>query len=199
MARAGIDLGHNARGGRARTMWKNVVILIATVLAFGVSLAMLWQVIGIASPWMACMVMLCFLGLAKMAEPLYALRVPAGLRSIRPWEWRGGPYERLAVPRFGALLRDTPLRLLNTAVYLSRGRRDPPAIARLVESAEASHFYAALLLVPWMACYAWTGRWAAFAGLLLVQVVGNAYPIMHLRSVRGRLERIGRRARGAAA
>lgn len=177
-------------------MWKHLLILVVMLLAFGYSLAMLAEVLEVGSPWMALMVMLCCLGLAKVAEPLGALRMPPGLRSIRAWESRGGLYERLAVPRFGSLLRNTPLRLLNTAVYVSRGKRDPLAIARLVESAEASHFYAGLVLVPWLACYPFTGRWAAFAGLMLVQILGNAYPIMHLRFVRGRLERIGRRGSG---
>ena len=96
--------------------WKQVTLLVATVLAFGVSLSMMAQAVGLASPWLALMTMLCFLGLAKVAEPIFVLKVPDGLRPLRAWETRGDLYRRLAVPEFGALLRDTPLRFLNLGV-----------------------------------------------------------------------------------
>ena len=176
-----------------------MTLLLATVLAFGVSLGMMQRAVGLASPWMALMVFLCFLGLAKVAEPLWMLKLPKGLRPLRAWELQGRVYRRLAVPGFGALLRDTPLRLLNTRVYVSRSSRDPLDVCRQVESAEAIHFWGALLLAPCIVAYAWIGRWAAVGGFLLLQVLGNAYPIMHLRWVRGRLERVGTRRAGLAA
>jgi hypothetical protein len=164
-------------------------------MAFAVSLYFLQQLIGLSSPWMGVLLMLCFLGLARIGEPIYLLRMPEGLRSIRPWELHGSLYGSLAVPGFGSLLRNTPLRLLNTSVYVSRERRDPLAICRQVEAAEASHFWAALLLIPYLVFCTWSGKWAVAGCFLLIQIVGNAYPIMHLRSVRGRLERITDRKR----
>jgi hypothetical protein len=175
-------------------MGKHVTVLLATLLAFGVSTYFLRQVIGLASPWMGLLLMLCFLGLARIAEPLYRLKMPDGLRQIRPWELNGGLYRTLRVHEFGALLRDTPLRLLNSSVYVSRNRRDPLSTCRQVEAAEASHLWAALVLVPYLVFCTWSAAWASAGGLVLVEILGNAYPIMHLRSVRGRLERVSLRA-----
>ena len=176
-------------------MLKHWIVLIATALAFAFSLAMFQQAVGPTSPWMALLVMLCFLGLAKMADPIFVLRVPQSLRSLRPWELKGKTYRRLKVPEFGALLRNTPLRLLNTTVYLTGERPDLNHIFRQVESAEASHFWAAVLLTPYLLYCAWTGRWVVFGVfLVLIQIVGNVYPILHLRWARGRLERMRRRA-----
>ncbi|HXF77586.1 MAG TPA: hypothetical protein VN598_01875 [Usitatibacter sp.] len=175
-------------------MWKHVGILLATVAAFAFSIRMMSQVIGFTSPWMVLLLFFCFLGLAKIAEPVYMLKLPASVRGLRPWELRGDVYRMLGVPGFGALLRNTPLRFANTTVYVSRQRRDPALICRQVESAEAIHFWGTLVLVPYLAFCLWTGRWNVLGAFLAVQVIGNAYPIMHLRSVRGRLDRLSRRA-----
>jgi hypothetical protein len=174
-------------------MWKQVLVLVATVAAFVFSLLMLRQVLGPGSPWMGLMVMLCLLGTARIADPIHQLSMPAALRNVRPWERNGDLYQTLAVPQFGGVLRNTPLRLLNPEVYLSR--RDPAALVRQLEAAEASHFWAALVLMPWLAWCAAQGRGGAVAILLVVQVVGNVYPILHLRLARGRLERVVRRQR----
>jgi hypothetical protein len=115
------------------------------------------------------------------------------VRELRPWELRGAVYRKLGVSGFGALLRNTPLRILNTTVYVSGNHRDPLLVLRQVESAEACHFWAALLLMPYLAWCALSGRWAVLGAFLAVQIVLNVYPILHLRSVRGRLERVRRR------
>jgi hypothetical protein len=173
---------------------KHWLRLIVTALAFAFSLAMMGRAVGPASPWMVLLVMMCFLGLAKIAEPIYLLKMPGRLRSVRPWELKGKIYRSLRVPEFGALLRNTPLRLLNTSVYLSGEKPDVRRILRLVEAAEASHFWAGVLLTPYLFYCAWTGRWAVLGVcLIVVQVVGNIYPILHLRWTRGRLERMRRR------
>ncbi len=174
-------------------MWKHVTLLVATVLAFGVSMLMMQSAVGLASPWMALMAVFCFLGLAKVADPIYALKVPASVRELRPWELRGAVYRKVGVPAFGALLRNTPLRVLNTTVYVSGNHRDPLLVLRQVESAEACHFWAAMLLTPYLVWCALSGRWVVLGAFLAVQIVLNMYPILHLRSVRGRLERVRRR------
>lgn len=171
-------------------MLKHLAILLATLAAFAFSLDMLHQLIGWTSPWMVLMLFLCFLGLAKIADPIYKLKVPAPLRALRPWELRGEVYRRLGVAGFGRLLRNTPLRFLNLTVYVSSGRRDPRLISRQLESAEASHFWAGLALVPYLAMCVFNGEWNVLGAFFAVEVLGNAYPIMHLRSVRGRIDRL---------
>ena len=150
---------------------------------------MLRQILGAGSPWIGLLSMFYFLGLSKVAEPIFTLRMPGSLRGIRPEERDGTLYRRLLVPQFGRLLRDTPLRVLNLAVYLKKGRPDLRVLSRYVEAAEASHFWVAVLFFPYIVYVFWRGRpWVA--GLFLViQVLFNIYPILHLRVVRDRLDR----------
>ena len=166
-----------------------VVVLVATAVAFAGSFVMLGQAIGADSLWLGLFLMFCFLGLAKMAEPLFMLRMPPQLRRFRSWERSGTVYQTLGVKGFGRLLRDTPLHYLNPSLYLSHQPRDLQRVLRLVESAEASHFWAALLLLPCIGLALVAGQYLAATVFVLVQVFFNLYPILHLRLVRERLSR----------
>lgn len=130
-----------------------------------------------------------FLGLIKVAEPLFLLKMPASLRAIRPWETEGTLYRKLLVPVFGRLLRETPLRLFNTAVYLNHARDHIGKVCRQAEAAEAAHFWAAVLFTPYIAFVLLSGQIPFAALFLLVQILFNIYPILHLRVVRARLLR----------
>ncbi|HUL95055.1 MAG TPA: hypothetical protein VLT89_03530 [Usitatibacter sp.] len=137
-----------------------MIVLLATVVAFGFSIHMMAQLIGYTSPWMVLMLFMCFLGLAKMAEPVYMLKLPAWYRALRTWERAGEVYRKLGVRQFGTLLKDTPLRFMNLTVYVSGDRRDLRRICRQVESAEAIHFWSAILLLPYLVLCIWTRTWA---------------------------------------
>ncbi len=134
--------------------------------------------------------MLCFLGLVAFARPLFLLRLPRWLRKPRPWELKGTLYRALGVQVFGMLLQRTPLRLLNSQVYLSEYSDDPARLSAQLEAAEAAHLWAAALIAPYMAYACIANKWSVFFGFVGVQIAGNAYPIFHLRWVRGRLERV---------
>jgi hypothetical protein len=162
------------------------VALIATALVFGVSFFMLQRVIGLDSPWLGLLSIFYFLALAKVAEPIGTLKMPGGLRAIRR-ERERRLYRKLLVPQFGKLLRDTPLRALNLAVYLRKGRPDLRELYRSVEAGEASHFWAAVLFTPYIAYVLLTGRPFVALVFVVVQVLFNVYPILHLRMVRDRL------------
>ena len=144
----------------------------------------------LASPWFVVVAMICFLGLAFVAQPLVMIRMPLPLRTIRAWEVDGGVYRALGVQAYGRLLRRTPLRLFNRDVYLQDGLRDTQRAGAELEAAEASHFWAALLVVPYMVHAALAERWIALLGVSLAQALVNAYPVMHLRLSRHRLDRI---------
>ena len=178
--------------------WLHALLLLGVLLMFGVSFALLSQVIGLRSPWLVLLLMFYFLGLAKIAEPLIILRMPGPLRSLRPWERDGTVYPRLGVLRFGRFLRQSPLRYLNTAVYLDPERKDLLQVRQRAESSEASHFWVALLLMPYILFAGFRGQWLVVAGFLLAQVIVNIYPILHLRHIRGRLDRALGRARRQA-
>lgn len=170
--------------------WRSILVLAGTAAGFAVSLVMLQRVLGASSPWLGLLAMFYLLGLSKVAEPLFLLRMPRALRAIRRSETHGTLYRRLLVPGFGRLLRSTPLRYLNLDVYLAPERPDLLELSRQSEAAEAAHFWAALLFTPYIG-YVWsTGHRPVAALFLLLQILFNVYPILHLRLVRGRLDRL---------
>jgi hypothetical protein len=136
--------------------------------------------------------MFCFMGLAKVAEPLFKLRVPQALRRVARDPSIGGIDHWLGVRAFGALLRHTPLRHLNRSVHLADGERGLAEVIVQMKSAEAIHFWAAVLFTPYIAYVCWRGFIAVAASFVLVQVLFNIYPVLHLRLVRARLERVER-------
>jgi hypothetical protein len=169
--------------------WLHALALLSVVLVFGASIALLSTIIGITSPWLALLLMFYLLGTAKVAEPVFMLRMPRVLYRLRHWEQEGDVLRRLRVSSFGRLLRETPLRYLNSRVYLDLQRSDLPRVRRQAESAEAAHFWAAVLFIPFIARAAVTGKLSIVAWSSLAQVLVSVYPILHLRYIRGRLDR----------
>lgn len=174
----------------------NWLVLTATVLVLGASFALLGSVIGMNSPWLMLLLMFDFLGIAKVAEPVFRLKMPRGLRPVRHDERAASTSRRLGVPGFGRLLRRSPLRYLNTAVYLDARHRGLDEVRLRAECAEASHFWVAVLFAPYVLYAALHRQWTVAAWFTLAQVLVNIYPILHLRHVRERLTRtLGRMAR----
>ena len=171
---------------------RDILMLLTVAVAFGFSLVLFQRAVGLASPWFALLLMLDFLGLIAFARPLLVLRLPGWLRSPHEWELQGRLYKILHVPSFGALLRRTPLRHLNPLVYLSQDS-DRSQVQAQIESAEAAHLFAAALILPYMAYAVYQGWWTAVLWLTAIQIGFNLYPIMHLRWVRARLNRLSTR------
>ena len=153
---------------------------------FGACLVMLARVVGSRSPWLGLLLTFHFMGLAKVAEPLFQLRMPHALRRVDRSVVTAGVYRWLGVRGFGILLRSSPLRHLNGSVYLGTGRRGLAALNRQAESAEATHFWAAVLFAPYIAYVGSRGLLAEAACFAVVQVVFNLYPILHPRAPLGR-------------
>lgn len=166
-------------------------LLRATLLVF--SVAAFGHLVGFASPLFALTASLCVLGLLDLVRPLVRIRLPRSLRPVQAWEIRSALYRVMGVPMYGALLRNTPLRLLNRRVYLKGARMDLSNARIQMEDAEAAHFWGGLATVPYLA-FAWSRDWRdSFAAVIIFNVVANLYPILHLRSVRARLERAAHR------
>lgn len=168
---------------------RDLLVLLTVAGAFVMSLDMFRGAVGVTSPWFGVMIMLDCLGLVAFARPLFLLKLPRFLREEREWEINGGIYKTLRVPAFGTLLRRTPLRYLNRMVYLTRCR-NPSRVQAEIEAAEASHLLAAAVLVPYMVYACLQGWWSGVAWLMVIQIVSNVYPILHLRWVRIRLNRL---------
>lgn len=168
--------------------------LLATAIGFGVCFFMLQRVIGANSPWLGLLLMFYFMGLAKIGQPLFMLRLPRTLIQVRAWETNGPIYGWLGVYGFGKTLRDTLLRYCNTSVYLPRGRHDLETLYRQAASAEAIHFWAMVLFMPYIVFVLLQGQVGVVAVFLLIQILLNVYPILHLRTLRGRLDQLFSRA-----
>jgi hypothetical protein len=169
---------------------RDQIVLLVVAVVFGITLTLFHSAVGVTSPWFSLVVMLDFLGLVAFARPLFLLKMPPFLRQLRAWEVRGRIYKALGVPAFGALLRRTPLHYLNLQVYLSRNPDDAAHVHAQIEAAEAAHVWAAALIVPYMIYACVQNRWSVVAWFMVVQFVANVYPIMHLRWVRARLQRL---------
>jgi hypothetical protein len=137
-----------ARTGRQA--WWHALVLLAFVLMFGITFAMLSTLVGIASPWLALRLMLYFLGVGKVVEPLFRLKMPQRLYELRPWEQEAEMVRRLRIPSVGRRLRRKPLRYLNSAVYLDRHRRGALEVRFRAESAKAIHVWAGVLFTPFI-------------------------------------------------
>lgn len=173
-------------------LWRNTTKLVLVAIFFAVTFYMLADVIGFGSPWLGLLLMFYFMGLAKIAEPLFVLRMPGALRAVDPALADAPLYRRLGVHGFGSLLRNTPLRYFNASVYRLGGKRSLAALRAQAESAEATHFWAALLFTPYIVYVAWRGFWVEAVLFVAVQIAFNVYPILHLRIVRARLARVAR-------
>ena len=176
--------------------WRHWLVLLSTVLVFGASFALLGSVIGMNSPWLVLLLMFDFLGIAKVAEPLFRLKLPSVLRPVRRRESAASAYRRFGVLGFGRLLRRSPLRYLNSGVYLEARHGDLNEVRLRAESSEANHFWAAVLFTPYVLYAGLHHQWVVVAWFTLAQVLVNVYPILHLRHVRERLTRaLGRTSR----
>jgi hypothetical protein len=120
-------------------------------------------------------------------------RLPSTLSKIRPWEQAGSIYRRLGVQRFGEFLRNSPHRYLNAGTYLSPEAPDLRGLYRRAASAEATHFYAAVLFTPYIGYLALSGQSSMGTFFLAVQLLFNVYPILNLRVLRSRLKEVLRR------
>ena len=174
--------------------WRDLTKLVVIAAFLAACFVMLARVIGYGSPWLGLLLMFYFMALAKSAESLFVLRLPRALRAVEPGLPDDRLYRWLGVHGFGALLRNTPLRYLNNSVYRSAGRRSLAELRRQAESAEATHFWAAVLFTPYIVYVGARGLVAEAILFAAVQVAFNVYPILHLRIVRARLGRVGQAA-----
>jgi hypothetical protein len=177
--------------------WLGVGKALVVAALFSACAVMWAKVEGVRSPWLGLFCMFYFMGIAKSAQPQFLFRMPSALRAVHPDAARAAARNRWGVRRFGALLRNTPLRYLNSSLYLSDRERDVPQLLRRIEAAEAIHFWAAVLFTPYIVYILARGLLAQALLFVLVQLVFNLYPILHLRLVRARFAKACYRSSGA--
>ncbi|MCC6233298.1 MAG: hypothetical protein IT580_11685 [Verrucomicrobiales bacterium] len=84
------------------------------------------------------------------------------------------------VPAFGFLLKRTPLRHLGGRVFLAAAGGNPRLVQETLLAAERIHLGALLGSVPWLVRWMLHGRWQVAGASLLVHVVLNIFPMLHL-------------------
>lgn len=168
----------------------DVLILLLFSFAGGISLVFAMRAVGFGSPLFAIVVLFIALGLTGLARPVGVMKLPPPFQQVRSWELDSDLYRALGVRSFGTLLRRTPLRYLNSNVYLSRKAGGPDSVCAQMEAAEAAHLWAMVLTVPYAIFLAIQVRWSTFFWFIAMNVGGNVYPVLHLRCARGRLIRV---------
>jgi hypothetical protein len=146
---------------------------------------------GPRGPLVALMLNAFLLSEVAGFSQVFALPMPAGYfrpRGIeQPWI-----YERLGIRAFKSLMRSHLYRRINPTFRLSGGRRGLGELSERMQSAEAAHLLA-FLLVSAFAFGALLVRWVdAAVWLTLFNVLLNAYPVMLQRYNRLRLEALPR-------
>ncbi len=167
------SLENRARRALVGGSWR--IALAAGTIA---GLALWGYAAGPDSPWFATTAGFTLLGLLDLAR--YFVRLSPPLGGVRRWERRSALYRVLGVRAFGRLLRRPPRRFLNRHVYRVASH-DGKRLLRELEGAEAAHTIALLLVSVHLGLAAVEGWWRAFAGLAILNLAGNLYPILHLR------------------
>ena len=167
----------------------NIIVLLLFSLVSGFSLFLAMRVVGPESVPFAIVVSFSALGLTGLARPLRVMKLPQPFRQVRSWEINRRVYGVLGVHMFGTLLRRTPLRFLNSTVYLNGRPGDTEGVCAQVQAAEAAHYWAPIVTIPYVVFLVLQVRWNTFLWFILINVGTNVYPVLHLRSARGRLIR----------
>ena len=170
-----------------------IAVLLMGSVAFGVSLLLFAKAFGASSAVFAVTVTMLVAAWTGMFHTVVPLRLRAsslkvGRRefALLRWRWTG-------VPLFGLTLRSTPLRHLGGAVYLNQCAKDSARVLRGIQEAEEIHVWSMLFCSPWLVFWCLRGWWFSVASSLTVHALLNAYPILHLRLTRGRMERYAAR------
>ena len=171
----------------------DALLILVFSVGSGVSLIFVMRAVGFTSPLFAVIAACVTLGFTAFARRCIVLKPPRPLQQVRSWEVGGVVYRKLGVRTFGALLRGSPLRYLNTAVYLDRWPGDPAAVCTQMEAAEAAHLWAIVLIIPYAIYAAVQRRWSTLLWLTIFNMGVNVYPALHLRWARGRLIRVRER------
>ena len=127
------------------------------------------------------------MGLLRFVHQVHGFRTPGYFQRLREWEHSAARQRKLGVLAWAWTLRHSPLRLLNSLVYLKRRPESPDFVLLQVQAAEACHFWAFFAALPYLAHALLHEWWAAVVVICVVEIVGNVYPYLHLRYTRCRL------------
>lgn len=162
------------------------MVALLTVI-FTVTFPAVYKTMGGGSAVFAFVVTLAPMGLFRFVHQVQGFGTPAYFKRLRAWEHSAARQRTLGVLAWGWALRHSPLRLLNSVVYLKRRPDSPGFVLAQVQAAEACHFWAFFAALPYLAHATLNRWWAAVVVACVVETVGNVYPYLHLRYTRSRL------------
>ena len=169
-----------------------VGILSLSSLALIVSIGLAVRAVGFRSASFAFTSACVINGFAAIALHVVPWCVPHTHSPFRGWERM--VWQIMGVSLFGVLVRRSPLRYLNTKVYLKCRSGNLAPVHASVIYAEGVHFWALLLSGPLLAYAIVHSWWDALAWLVIFNALCHLYPFLNLRMVRARLEPVMRRA-----
>jgi|GEM_PF-648877 len=167
----------------------SIAALILVTIAFAISLSLFQRITPVTSPAFVFIAMFAFMGWVAFARPLFVLPLPPPFRRLYNWESDGTIYRKTGSIWFGHILRTTHLRYLQPLVYLNQKSLTPPEVCRQIEGAEAVHWWAIAITLPYLVDATRLGQFQIVALFLIAHVGLHIYPMMHLRYVRTRLQR----------
>jgi len=161
---------------------------LAVMAAFTIA-AMAWTLeMSRRSVAFAFFINWALMGLAFAMWLVVPARFGRAYYRVHAFERSGRVYERLGVRWFQRFLRGS--RLMNP---WHRYRPGPSASATLVaatEGSETAHLLIFIVLAAVSGVFVRWGWWDTAGWLLFFNIVHNAYPVLSLRAVRARVERL---------
>ncbi len=107
---------------------------------------------------------------------------------VHAFERSGRLYERLGVRQFQRFLRR--VGFMNPWLRYRPGPNANTILVAATEGSETAHFLIFIVLAAVSAVFVRRGWWDTAGWLLFFNIVHNAYPVLSLRAVRARVERL---------
>jgi len=161
-----------------------LIVLTAAAIYWGLSIVRRSVVFALAINW-------AFMGFAYVVWLVIPLRFGHGYYRVLRFEQSGRLYEALGVRWFQAVLRRPGAYGSRVFPSYSRGHHGAEALVAATLGPETAH---ALIFVVITVLALDTGVrrgwWDTAAWLIVFNVLFNAYPVLSLRQVRARVERV---------
>ncbi len=162
------------------------LIFIFATTALAVSLSIFSNAVDVSSPIFALAAMFVPLGFLRYLYRAAPFGVPNYFDQVRPWKYDKERCRKLGILTFGKVLRNTPLRKGAPRIYL-KACKEPAEVLPHAKQAEAIHFWAFVLGMPYLILCVIFSWWSAALVSAAVQICSNIYPFFHLRYTRSRL------------
>ena len=128
------------------------------------------------------------MGLAFAVWLMVPARFGRAYYRVHAFERSGRLYERLGVRQFQRFLRR--VGFMNPWLRYRPGPSANTILVAATEGSETAHFLIFIVLAAVSAVFVRRGWWDTAGWLLFFNIVHNAYPVLSLRAVRARVERL---------